>query len=298
MQNGDAARSGGAASFADKAWASLATTAGMFLVAGAYWSIDIYGPSSRVVFLEYLPFWATLHTVLATALGAWLGARAFRLLRPQMSYSSVRLTVGCLTGGVLGFVAGFVLAVASLFAAGIQAGDTLTIAIFTFAVGVSAFAAWLCGIALFKSKEPANRGRFGWLPAGIAAAVAVWLVMPQFTAFPSGGSLEERQAWARLHMRQYSSLMHTVEGISLIRDSVGRVTAIAPASGVQQVTAADMDGMMMKLVLDVVGDKGAGTLRVECTIDGDTVFQWQPGFWTTDGKTIEILTVPNLLERR
>ena len=52
------------------------------------------------------------------------------------------------------------------------------------------------------------------------------------------------------------------------------------------------------LVLDVVGDKGAGTLRVECTIDADTVFQWQPSFWTMDGKTIEILTVPNLLERR
>ncbi|MGC1859672.1 MAG: hypothetical protein WA733_00735 [Methylocystis sp.] len=304
MQNGDestggAARSGQAASFADKAWTSLATTAGMFLVPGAYWALDTYGPSSRVLFLEYFPFLATLHTVLATAIGAWLGTRAFRLLRPQISYSAVRLTVGCLTGGVLGFVAGAVLAVASLFVAGIQAGDALTIAIVAFAVGVSAFAAWLGGIALFKSKERTKEGRFGWLlPAGIAAAVAVWLVMPQFTAFPSGGSLEDRQAWARLHMRQFSSLMRTVQGIPLVTESVGRVTAIAPASGVQQLTAADMDGMMMNLVLDVVGEKGAGTLRVECTIDGDTVFQWQPGFWTMDGKTIEIVTVPNLLKRR
>jgi hypothetical protein len=270
----------------------------MFLAPGAYWALDTYGPSSRVVFLEYFPFLATLHTVLATAIGAWLGTRAFRLLRPQISYSAVRLTVGCLTGGVLGFVAGVVLAVASLFVAGIQAGDALTIAIFAFAVAVSAFAAWLCGIALFKSKGPTKEGRFGWLPAGIAAAVAVWLVMPQFTAFPSGGSLEDRQAWARLHIRQFSSLMRTVEGIPLVRESVGRVTAIAPASGVQQITAADMDGMMMNLVLDVLGDKGAGTLRVEFTIDGDTVFHWQPGYWTMDGKMIEIVTVPNLLKRR
>ena len=158
MQNGDeltggAARSGQAASFADKAWTSLATTAGMFLAPGVYWALDTYGPSSRVLFLEYFPFLATLHTVLATAIGAWLGTRAFHLLRPQISYSAVRLTVGCLTGGVLGFVAGVVLAVASLFVAGIQAGDALTIAIVAFAVGVSAFAAWLCGIALFKSKE-------------------------------------------------------------------------------------------------------------------------------------------------
>ncbi len=297
MQNSDAARPGRPASVADKARASLATVAGMFLATGAQWALDARGPSSRVEFLEYLPFWATLHTVLGAALGAWLGARAIRLARPRMSFSVARLMAGCLTGGVLGFVAGVVLAVGSLFAAGVQAGGALPIAIFAFAAGASAIAAWLCGIALFKSKEPAKRGRLDWLPAGVAAAVAAWLVMPQFTAFPSDGGLEEREAWARSRIRQYGSLMRTVEGIPQIRDSVGHVTAIAPASGARQVTAADMDGMMMKLVLDVAGDKGSGTLRVECTIDGDTVFQWSPGFWTMDGKTIEILSVPNLLRR-
>ena len=92
--------------------------------------------------------------------------------------------------------------------------------------------------------------------------------------------------------------MHTVESIPLIQDSVGGVIAIAPASGVQQVTAGDMDGIMMRLVLDVVGDKGTGTLQVHCTIDGDTVFDWQPATWTMFGMTTEIATVSNLLRRR
>ena len=63
-------------------------------------------------------------------------------------------------------------------------------------------------------------------------------------------------------------------------------------------TALTMDGVEMDMVLDVVGDKGAGTLHVQCTIDGDTVFDWQPATWTMDGTTTEIATVSNLLRRR
>jgi hypothetical protein len=306
MQNaggmaGDATPFGHATGFPDKAWASLAATGGMLLMLFAYWALETYGPSSRVVFLDYLPLRDARNYLVATALGAWLGARGFRLFRSGMNYSSARLMVGCLLGGALGLiVAGLLmlLFVYVLYAAGIRPGVPLASAAMVSAVIVSAVGAWRCGIALFRSTEPTRRGYFGWLPLSIAASVAVWLILPQFAAFPSHGSIAEREAWARLNIRQYVSLMHTVENIPLIKDSVGGVTAIAPASGVQQVTAGDMDGIMMRLVLDVVGDKGAGTLHVQCTIDGDTVFDWQPATWTMDGTTTEIATVSNLLRRR
>jgi hypothetical protein len=88
-------------SFADKTWASVAATLGIFLLPCAYWALETYGPSSRVVFLDYLPLRDALNYSLVTALGAWLGARGFRFFRFGMSYSSVRLAVGCLFGGVL-----------------------------------------------------------------------------------------------------------------------------------------------------------------------------------------------------
>ena len=290
------------AGFPNKAWASLAATGGMLLTLFAYWALETYGPSSRVVFLDYLPFWDARNYSVAAALGAWLGARGFRLFRSGMNYSSARLVVGCLFGGVLGLiVAGLLmlLVVYILYAAGIRPSVALAnAAAVVSTVSVSAVGAWLGGIALFRSTEPTKRGYFGWLPLIFAASVAVWLILPQFAAFPSHGSIAEREAWARLNIHQYVSLMHIVENIPVIQDSVGSVTAIAPASGVQQVTAGDMDGIMMNLVLDVVGDKGAGTLHVQCTIDEETVFDWQPATWTINGTTTEIATVSNLLRRR
>jgi hypothetical protein len=290
------------ACFPDKAWASLAATGGMLLTLFAYWALETYGPSSRVVFLDYLPLLDARNNLVAAALGAWLGARTFRLFRSGMNYSSARLVVGCVLGGVVGLiVAGLLILffVFVLYAAGIRPDVPLaSAAAGVSTVIVSAVGAWLCGIALFRSRDPTKRGYFGWLPSGIAASVAVWLILPQFSAFPSHGSIAEREAWARANIHQYVSLMHIVENIPLIKDSVGGVTAIAPASGVQQVTAGDMDGIMMRLVLDVVGDKGAGTLQVRCTIDGDTVFDWQPATWTINGTTTEIATVSNLLLRR
>jgi hypothetical protein len=306
MQNaggmaGDATPFGPATGFPGKAWASLAATGGMLLMLFAYWALETYGPASRVVFLDYLPLWDTRNYSVAAALGAWLGARGFRLFRSGMNYSSARLVVGCLLGGALGLIAAgllLLLFIFGLYAAGIRPGVPLASAATISAVIVAAVGAWRCGIALFRSTEPTRRGYFGWLPLCIAASVAVWLILPQFAAFPNHGSIAEREAWARQNIRQYVSLMHTVENIPLIQDSVGGVTAIAPASGVQQVTAGDMDGIMMRLVLDVVGDKGAGTLRVQCTIYEETVYDWQPATWTMDGTTTEIATVSNLLRRR
>jgi hypothetical protein len=272
----------------DKAWASLASTAGMFLVPYAYLALETYGPSSRVVFYDYLPFQDGLHVVLAATLGAWLGAWFFRIFRPGSHFSSIKLIVGCLLGGALGFIVAGVLVLTTSWT-GIPAIVFLVIAAIIPGVG-----AWRCGIVMFRSTEPAQHAWPGWLAA---AAVAAWLVYPQFGAFPEHGTVAEREAWARLNIRQYTSLTRTVEKIPLIRESVGRVIAIAPAFGQRQVTALTMDGVEMDMVLDVAGDRGAGILRVNCTIDGDLVFDWQPATWTMDGLTTEISTVPNLLRR-
>ncbi len=145
---GEAAPIGGPAAFRDKAWASLASTGGMLLVLGAYWALDAYGPSSRVVFYDYLPFQGARDSVLAATLGAWLGAWGFRLFRPGRHYSVIRLMLGCLLGSALGLIAGALLVLPSNTTA-IHPIVLLVIAAIAPGVG-----AWLCGIAMFRSKEP------------------------------------------------------------------------------------------------------------------------------------------------
>jgi hypothetical protein len=289
---GDAAPLGNPTSFREKAWASLASTAGMFLVTCASLALDSYGPSSRIVFYDYLPFQGAFNFVLAATLGAWLGSWCFGWLRRGSHYSSIRLMVGCLLGGLLGLILASVLVLGTLRAIGIPAIVLLVSAALIPGVG-----AWWCGIVMFRSIQPTKRGRLGWVPLSIAAAVALWLIYPQLTAFPEHGTVTEREAWARLNVPQYMSLTRTVEKIPQIRESVGSVTAIAPASGQRQVTAPTMDGVEMDMVLDVVGDRGAGILHVNCTIDGDLVFDWQPATWTMDGHSTEISSVPNLYRR-
>jgi hypothetical protein len=283
---------GGPKGFGEKAWASLASTGGMVLVSGAYWALDSYGPSSRVVFYDYLPFQGARDAVLAATLGVWLGAWGFRLVWPGRHFSITRLMVGCLVGGALGLIVGGILAFSS-DAIGIHPIVAVVSATLAPSMG-----AWLGGIAMFRSTEARVRGRFYWLPLSLAATVALWLILPQFTAFPKNGTVAEREAWARGNIRQYGSLTRTVEKIPLVAESIGRVTAIAPTSGEQHVFAQTMDGVAMKMVLEVVGEKGAGILRVDCTLDGDTVFDWELATWTMDGTTAEISTVPNLLQRR
>jgi hypothetical protein len=289
---GDVAALGKPTSFREKAWASLASTAGMFLACCAYLALDSYGPSSRIVFYDYLPFRGAFDFLLVAVLGAWLGAWYFRVWRPGMHYSSIRLAAGCLLGGALGLIVAGPLVLGTFRVVGIPA-----IVLLVGAAIIPAIAAWWCGIAMFRSTQAARRGRLGWLPLIITAAVAVWLMRPQIAAFPEHGSVAEREAWARVNIRQYMSLTRTVEKIPLIQESVGRVTAIAPASGQQQVTAVTMDGIEMDMVLDVVGNRGTGALHVNCTIDGDVVFDWQPATWTMDGHSTEISSVPNLFRR-
>jgi hypothetical protein len=289
---GEASPFGNLEGFREKAWASLASTGGMFLVPCAYLALETYGPSSQVVFYDYLPFQDARNFVLAATLGAWLGTWCFRLLRSGRHYSSTMVIVGCLLGGALGLIAAGFLVMGTLHATGIHPIVLMVIAAFIPGVG-----AWWCGVVMFKSTQPTKRVRLGWLPLSIAGTVAVWLIYPQFVAFPKHGTLAEREAWAQHNIRQYMSLTRTIKNIPLIRESVGPVTAIAPASGQQHITAQTMDGVEMNIVLDVVGDRGGGILHVRCTVDGDVVFDWQPATWTMYGLTTEISTVPNLLRR-
>jgi hypothetical protein len=289
---GGAAPLGAPAAFREKAWASLASTGGMILVLGGYWALETYGPSSRVVFYDYLPFQGAWDCVLAATLGAWIGAWGFRLFRPGRPYSIIRLMLGCLLGGVLGLIVGALLV---LPANALAIHPIVLLVIAAIAPGVGA---WLCGIALFRSKEPTKRGLFDRLSLSLAAIAVIWLIQPQFAAFPKHGTVPEREAWAHTNIRQYKSLTRIVEKLPLIQQSVGRVIAIAPTSGEQHVTGPTMDGMAMKMTLEVVGDKGAGILHVNCTLDGDFVFDWEPATWTMDGTTTEISTVPNMILRR
>jgi hypothetical protein len=278
--------------FREKACASLASTAGMFLVPCAYLALETYGPSSRVVFYDYLPFQGVFNFVLAATLGAWLGARCFRLVQSGRHYSIIRLMVGCLLGGALGLILASPLVLGAPDGTGI-----ISIVLLVSAAIIPSLGAWWCGMLMFRSTQPTKRDWLGWFPLGAAAAITLWLVHPQFSAFPEHGTVAERETWARLNVRQYMSLTRTIAKIPQIQESVGRVTSIAPASHEQQVTGPTMDGMEFNMVLDVVGDRGVGVLHVRCTIDGDLVFDWQSGTWTTNGWTIEISTVPNLFHR-
>jgi hypothetical protein len=184
----NAAEVGRPTAFSEKALASLAATSGMLLLLCAYWTLDSYGPASWVVFYEYLPFQSGLNNLLAAFLGTWLGARGYRLFRPQIRFSGARLVAGCLLGAFLGIVLAGILLFTSLWTAIPQAA--------TFAIGiiVPALGAWCCGTVLFRPGSPATLGRRGLLASGVAALIGVWLIHPQFMAFPSHGNIAEREA--------------------------------------------------------------------------------------------------------
>ena len=161
--------------------------------------------------------------LLAATLGAWLGAWCFRLLRSGSHYSSIRLMVGCLLGGALGLIVAGLLVLGTPHATGIHPIVLVVIAAIIPGVG-----AWWCGIAMFRSTQPTKRGRLGWLPLSIAGTVAVWLIYPQFAAFPAA---RHRGGARSVGPAQYSSV-HVLDAhykkIPLIRESVGRVTADSP----------------------------------------------------------------------
>jgi hypothetical protein len=266
--------------FRKKALASLAATAGMLLLPAAYLMLETY-------FYEYLPGPEAANYPIAGMLGAWLGARVYRLFNPQTHYSVARLATGCLLGGGLGFAAAAFVTFSPL-------SSWIYTSIF-FGVVVPVAGAWLGGFALFKATEPAGHRRFQWLQPTAVCLAIVWLVIPQFRAFPKNAPLAEREAWARQHVPQYGSLTRIVGSLPVVAEDVGRIVGIAPTAGDAHIAGRDMDGIGMNFTLDVVGEKGHGVFRVRCTIDGDTVWTWESGTWTFNERTTEIATVPNVV---
>ena len=154
---GEATSFGNSKGFRQKAWASVASTAGMFLVACAWLALEAYGPSSRVVFYDYLPFKDACNFVLAATLGAWLGAWCFRLLQSGSQYSTVRLMVGCLLGGALGLIVAGLLVLSTPHAIGIH--PIILVVIAAIIPGVSCMVVWNCHVQI----DSADKGRSVWL---------------------------------------------------------------------------------------------------------------------------------------
>lgn len=280
--------------FRMKALASIAVTAGMFLLPIAYIALETFGPSSRVEYFGYLFSPTAINYPIAGLLGAWLGATLHRLRDPQKPYSVWMLVTGCVLGSFLGLVV-------LVFAATGPSGPWHPIfGYVAFMCGAVApvIGAWLGGIYMFKpTTDVVDRRRFPWLQSTAVIIFIVWLLLPQFRAFPEDGTLAERDAWTEQHVPQYASLKRTVEKIPAIRESVGRIVGIAPAGGAKHIAARDMDGVGMNFTLDVVGEKGSGVLRVNCGVDGDQVYRWEPATWTFNGQAVEITTVANLVTR-
>ena len=269
----------------------------MFLLPIAYMTIETFGPSSRIEYFGYLFSSNDINYPITGVLGAWLGAKLYRLRDRQQHYSVWRLVTGCVLGSFLGLV------VAGVIVMPAMGRSALWHPIFGYAALLGAamapiIGAWLGGIFLFKPTiGDADRRRFAWLQSGAVGILIVWLLLPQFQAFPQDGTLAQRDAWTEEHVPQYASLKRTVEKIPAIRESVGRIVGIAPAGGAKHIAAVDMDGVGMNFTLDVVGDKGSGVLRVNCGVDGDQIYRWEPGIWTFNGQTVEITTVANLVTR-
>lgn len=214
----------------DKALLPTAAIAGAIACAVAYGLLDVYGPSGRVQFFEYLPLLGLMNYLIALFLGVWLGAKAYRRFMPK------------------------------------------------------------------EGERGARAGRLGRLMAAAAVLAVAWLVNPQFRAFPKSGTVAEREAWTLRNVREYDALTRTVEKIPEVTGDVGRITGIAPTATDRHIAAQEMNGVGMNFKLDVVGEKGGGVLRVFCTLDSTTVYEWRPATWTFGGRTTEIATVPNMFK--
>jgi hypothetical protein len=284
-------------SFRTKSLASLATTAGMLLLPIAYLSIESFGPSSQIEYFSYLFSSNAMNYPIAGLLGAWLGATLYRMGDRRKRFSVWRLATGCVLGSFLGLAAAAVIVLPAM-------GPAATgYAIFGYVAVVSAamtpiIGAWLGGIVLFKlTPGDAVRRHFAWLEAGAACILIGWLLLPQFQAFPKDGTPAERDAWAERNVPEYTSLKRTVQKIPVIKESVGNILSIAPDGGTRHTAARDMDGVSMNFTLDVEGDKGSGVLHVNCGVDGDQIYSWEPATWTFNGQAVEITTVANRVTR-
>lgn len=124
-----------------------------------------------------------------------------------------------------------------------------------------------------------------------------WIALPHLRAFPASGSLAERDAWARAHVRHYAALTRVIAAVPELQRDVGRIVAIAPTGSDEQRFAREMNGDDMLFVLDVVGERGRGVFHANCTLDDDRVYSWNPGRWLSQGREQRIDKVPDRVPR-
>ena len=157
------------------------------------------------------------------------------------------------------------------------------------------FAGGLSGVLLGRvlvDRGRARVGRAAWLLAPAALVLVPWLLWPTLTAFPEHASLEERDAWAREHVRHYPALKRVLAALPAVQRDVGRVHGMAPAAGHEHRFAREMNGDDMRFVLEVVGERGRGTFTAVCTLDDARVYDWQPSTWRFASREVQVDAVP------
>jgi hypothetical protein len=276
------------APFRQRALTALAAAGGMTALPAIHWSLDEHGPASRVLFHGYLPPFGFAAIVVGGAVvGASLGAEAaLHFRRSTPPFSVARVTVGCLGGGALAVLPGALVASAlnhQLWGLGPLAMAAL--------FGITGLGGWLGGLRLFRSQSqdppPRSRRTPWWRLAALALLIAA-IVNAQLDPFPSRGTVAERDAWARAHVREYPGLTRVVSRVPEVVGDIGRVTAIAPTAHDQHMFGREMNGDDMLFTLEVVGERGTGVFFADGTLANDWIVDWRSGSWTFGGKTTPI----------
>jgi hypothetical protein len=131
-------------------------------------------------------------------------------------------------------------------------------------------------------------GRFPVAKLLLLGLVVIYGLIPQLRAFPATGVLAERDAWARGHVREFPGLVRVVKALPIVARDLSRVVQMAPTGQGKHSFAREMNGDDLQFTLEVVGLKGTGTLRVDCTIEGNSLLEWRSGTWAFNGTITSI----------
>jgi MFS family permease len=270
--------------FRTRALAALGATVGFFVLPALYILLDNYGPSSRVAVYSYFLPASTPLVLFSALLGLSLGGEAYAFLKPSLPrYSVLRLSIGSLLGG---FALLMVLLVVEF---GSLQGGTLLGVLLIANLALVPVGMWIGGVLLVRPVPDDGPRQFPrWRLVALAVVLTAFLV-PELRAFPSSGSVAVREAWARHRVREFPGLVEIVRNIPAITQDVGRVSAVAPTGTDKHVVGIDMNGNDLRFKLDVIGERGAGTLQVVCTIDQDRLLSWDSGRWSFNGREKDVV---------
>lgn len=118
------------------------------------------------------------------------------------------------------------------------------------------FAGWLIGAAVLVVLAGLCAGLVAFKPVvsqvaprrlppvqlALLGLVFVLALIPQLRAFPAHGTLAERDAWARQHVREYPGLVRVVKRLPALTRDLGRVLQVAPSARHKHAFAREMNG--------------------------------------------------------